>query len=232
MKVLLLNGSPNQHGCTHTALCEVAARSRKAASKRKFCGLAIRRFAAASAAAAAPRSGKRRCVFGDDLVNTALDKMRSCDGLVVGSPVHYAAAGGSITSFLDRMFYAGGSQMRAKVGAAVCSARRAGTTATLDQLSKYFTICGMPIAPSQYWPMVHGSTPEDVRQDEEGMQIMRMLGRNHGVYDPAPLRWRGKTGCFRPTWRSRKCAPTSSVDFPLLIRRMKRPKSCTFERCF
>ena len=104
--------------------------------------------------------------------------MRSCDGLVVGSPVHYAAAGGSITSFLDRMFYAGGSQMRAKVGAAVCSARRAGTTATLDQLSKYFTICGMPIAPSQYWPMVHGSTPEDVRQDEEGMQIMRMLGRN------------------------------------------------------
>ena len=140
MKVLLLNGSPNQHGCA--------------------------------------RSGKRRCVFGDDLVNAALDKMQICDGLVVGSPVHYAAAGGSITSFLDRMFYAGGSQMRAKVGAAVCSARRAGTTATLDQLSKYFTICGMPIAPSQYWPMVHGSTPEDVRQDEEGMQIMRMLGRN------------------------------------------------------
>lgn len=90
------------------------------------------------------------------------------------------------------MFYAGGSQMRAKVGAAVCSARRAGTTATLDQLSKYFTICGMPIAPSQYWPMVHGSTPEDVRQDEEGMQIMRMLGRNHGVYDPRLCAGAGK----------------------------------------
>ena len=104
--------------------------------------------------------------------------MQACDGLVVGSPVHYAAAGGSITSFLDRMFYAGGSQLRTKVGAAVCSARRAGTTSTLDQLSKYFTICGMPIAPSQYWPMVHGNTPEDVLKDEEGLQIMRMLGRN------------------------------------------------------
>ena len=124
------------------------------------------------------RRGRRRCVFEDDLVNAALDRMQACDGLVVGSPVHYAAAGGSITSFLDRMFYAGGSQLRTKVGAAVCSARRAGTTSTLDQLSKYFTICGMPIAPSQYWPMVHGNTPEDVLKDEEGLQIMRMLGRN------------------------------------------------------
>ena len=93
------------------------------------------------------------------------------------TPVHYASAGGNITSFLDRMFYAGGSQLRTKVGAAVVSARRAGTTSTLDQLNKYFTICGMPIAPSQYWCMVHGSTPEDVRKDEEGMQIMRMLAR-------------------------------------------------------
>ena len=124
------------------------------------------------------KNGRRRCVFEDDLVNAALDRMQACDGLVVGSPVHYAAAGGSITSFLDRMFYAGGSQLRTKVGAAVCSARRAGTTCTLDQLSKYFTICGMPIAPSQYWPMVHGNTPEDVLKDEEGLQIMRMLGRN------------------------------------------------------
>ena len=135
MKVLLLNGSPNEHGCTYTALCEVAR--------------------------ALEESG----------VET--------ETLWIGnSPVHYAAAGGSITSFLDRMFYAGGSQLRTKVGAAVCSARRAGTTSTLDQLSKYFTICGMPIAPSQYWPMVHGNTPEDVLKDEEGLQIMRMLGRN------------------------------------------------------
>lgn len=178
MKVLLLNGSPNQHGCTHTALCEVARAIEESGIETEILWIGNQAVRGCIGCGGCARSGKRRCVFGDDLVNTALDKMRSCDGLVVGSPVHYAAAGGSITSFLDRMFYAGGSQMRAKVGAAVCSARRAGTTATLDQLSKYFTICGIPIAPSQYWPMVHGSTPEDVRQDEEGMQIMRMLGRN------------------------------------------------------
>lgn len=178
MKVLLLNGSPNQHGCTYTALCEVARAIEESGIETEILWIGNQAVRGCIGCGGCARSGKHRCVFGDDLVNTALDKMRSCDGLVVGSPVHYAAAGGSITSFLDRMFYAGGSQMRAKVGAAVCSARRAGTTATLDQLSKYFTICGMPIAPSQYWPMVHGSTPEDVRQDEEGMQIMRMLGRN------------------------------------------------------
>ena len=163
MKVLLLNGSPNQHGCTHTALCEVARAIEEGGIETEILWIGNQAVRGCIGCGGCARSGKRRCVFGDDLVNTALDKMRSCDGLVVGSPVHYAAAGGSITSFLDRMFYAGGSQMRAKVGAAVCSARRAGTTATLDQLSKYFTIC---------------STPEDVRQDEEGMQIMRMLGRN------------------------------------------------------
>ena len=178
MKVLLLNGSPNQHGCTYTALCEVAHAIEESSIETEILWIGNQAVRGCIGCGGCARSGKRRCVFGDDLVNTALDKMRSCDGLVVGSPVHYAAAGGSITSFLDRMFYAGGSQMRAKVGAAVCSARRAGTPATLDQLSKYFIICGMPIAPSQYWPMVHGSTPEDVRQDEEGMQIMRMLGRN------------------------------------------------------
>ena len=170
MKVLLLNGSPNQHGCTHTALCEVARAIEESGIETEILWIGNQAVRGCIGCGGCARNGKRRCVFGDDLVNTALDKMQICDGLVVGSPVHYAAAGGSITSFLDRMFYAGGSQMRAKVGAAVCSARRAGTTATLDQLSKYFTICGMPI--------VHGSTPEDVRQDEEGMQIMRMLGRN------------------------------------------------------
>ena len=178
MKVLLINGSPHEKGCTYTALSLIAKELNDAGVDTEILHVGGKPVGGCIGCGGCARSGKRRCVFGDDLVNTALDKMRSCDGLVVGSPVHYAAAGGSITSFLDRMFYAGGSQMRAKVGAAVCSARRAGTTATLDQLSKYFTICGMPIAPSQYWPMVHGNTPEDVRQDEEGMQIMRMLGRN------------------------------------------------------
>ena len=156
------------------------------------------------------RSGRQRCVFRDDLVNTALERMEDCDGLVIGSPVHYASAGGSITSFMDRMFYAGGASMRGKVGAAVVSARRAGTTAALDQLHKYFFISGMPIAPSQYWPMVHGSTPAQVRQDEEGLQIMRMLGRNmaymirafalartQGILPPAPEAERKRTNFIR-----------------------------------
>ena len=156
------------------------------------------------------RSGKHRCVFGDDPVNAALDQMDGCDGLVIGSPVHYASAGGSITSFMDRFFYAGGATMRGKVGAAVVSARRAGTTAALDQLHKYFYISGMPIAPSQYWPMVHGSTPAQVEQDEEGLQIMRTLGRNmaymlrafdaaraSGILFPAPEPERKRTNFIR-----------------------------------
>lgn len=178
MKVLLLNGSPNEHGCTYTALCEVARALNESGVETETLWIGNRAVRGCIGCGGCAKSGRRRCVFEDDLVNAALDRMQACDGLVVGSPVHYAAAGGSITSFLDRMFYAGGSQLRTKVGAAVCSARRAGTTSTLDQLSKYFTICGMPIAPSQYWPMVHGNTPEDVLKDEEGLQIMRMLGRN------------------------------------------------------
>ena len=162
MKVLLLNGSPNEHGCTYTALCEVARALEESGVETETLWIGNRAV--------------RGCIGCGGCA--ALERMQACDGLVGGSPVHYAAAGGSITSFLDRMFYAGGSQLRTKVGAAVCSARRAGTTSTLDQLSKYFTICGMPIAPSQYWPMVHGNTPEDVLKDEEGLQIMRMLGRN------------------------------------------------------
>ena len=110
---------------------------------------------------------------------TALSEVaRALEGEGIETEIlHYASAGGSITSFMDRMFYAGGKRMRGKVGAVVASARRAGTTATIDQLSKYFSISGMPVAPSQYWPMVHGNTAEEVLKDEEGLQIMRMLGR-------------------------------------------------------
>ena len=119
-----------------------------------------------------------RCIYEDDMVNQAVEKMKESDGLVVGSPVHYASASGAITSFLDRFFYSGGRYAVHKPGAAVASARRAGTTAALDQLNKYFMISQMPVVSSQYWNMVHGSCPEDVRKDEEGLQIMRVLGRN------------------------------------------------------
>ena len=117
-----------------------------------------------------------RCVRGG-LVNDAIGAMETADALVLASPVHYAGISGAMSAFCDRLFYASDGWAN-KPCACVVSARRAGTTSTLDQLSKYFTICGMPIAPSQYWPMVHGNTPEDVLKDEEGLQIMRMLGRN------------------------------------------------------
>ena len=178
MKVLLINGSPHEQGCTYTALSEVASVLNAEGVDTEILQAGTSPVRGCTGCGNCFRTRSRRCVFADDLVNVALDKMKECDGLVVGSPVHYASAGGSITALLDRMFYAGSKDMRGKVGAAVVSARRAGTTAALDQLNKYFYISGMPIAPSQYWPMVHGNTPDQVRQDEEGMQIMRTLGRN------------------------------------------------------
>lgn len=124
------------------------------------------------------RDGK--CVFGDDIVNELIENMRGCDALIVGSPVYYASPNGSLLSALDRAFFAGGESFRHKPAASVVSARRAGTTASLDVLNKYFYLHEMPIVTSQYWCMVHGFTPEDVKKDLEGLQIMRTLGRNMG----------------------------------------------------
>lgn len=122
--------------------------------------------------------GKKGKCFQDDGVNEFVEKAKDADGFVFGSPVHYAAASGAITAFLDRCFYSAKDAFVFKPGAAVVCARRAGTTATLDQLNKYFTISQMPIVSSQYWNNVHGNTPEEARKDLEGMQIMRTLGRN------------------------------------------------------
>ena len=120
-------------------------------------------------------SGK--CVF-DDLDNEVAPKFAACDGIVIGSPVYFASANGTLSSFADRLFYSELSDKRMKVGAAVVSARRGGCSATFDQINKYFTISGMPVAASQYWNSVHGYTAEDVRNDQEGMQTMRTLGHN------------------------------------------------------
>ena len=119
-----------------------------------------------------------KCVFDKDLVNEVAVKFKDADGLVVGSPVYYAGANGTLTSFLDRLFFSASYDKRFKVGAAVVSARRMGTTATLDQLNKYFLHGEMPVAASRYWNAVHGNTPEEVMKDEEGLQTMRVLGRN------------------------------------------------------
>lgn len=175
MKVLLLNGSPHEKGCTFTALSEVAGALERSGLETEILWLGKGETIGCRGCGACAKLGK--CVF-DDVVNAAADKAKECDGLVVGSPVHYASASGQITCALDRLFYSAGKHLRFKPAAAVVSARRAGTTAAIDQLNKYFTISQMPVVSSRYWPMVHGNTPDEVRQDLEGMAVMRQLGRN------------------------------------------------------
>lgn len=176
MKVLMINGSPNREGCTFTALKEVEKELVKCKIETEI--LHIGKQAVRGCIGCGGCAGKGACIFGEDSVNEAISKMRESDGLIIGSPVYYAAANGSLSSFLDRMFYAGGSFFERKPGAAVVSARRAGTTAALDELNKYFTISQMPLVSSQYWNMVHGNTPEQVMNDLEGLQVMRTLGKN------------------------------------------------------
>lgn len=199
MKILLINGSPHQHGCTYRALSEMENILHEEGLETEIIQLGTAPVRGCAGCGACAKMKCNRCAFDDDMVNRVLEKCESADGFVFGSPVHYASAGGSITSLMDRMFYCGSRVMRTKPACAIVSARRAGTTAAIDQLNKYFTISGMPIAPSQYWPMVHGNTPEQVEQDEEGLQIMRQLARNlawmvksfalakeHGIEPPAP----------------------------------------------
>lgn len=175
MKVLLINGSPHAEGCTYTALREVAVTLEKEGVETEIVHIGNQAIRGCVACAQCKKTGK--CVI-DDMVNEVAPKFETCDGLVIGSPVYYASANGTLISFLDRLFCSTSFDKTMKVGAAVASARRAGTTVTFDELNKYFTISGMPVVPSQYWNMVHGSCPEDVRKDEEGLQTMRTLGRN------------------------------------------------------
>lgn len=175
MKVLLINGSPHQSGCTYTALSEVARALDAEGVRTEILQIGPKPVQGCIACHRCAETG--RCAF-DDIANAALDKMEQSDALVVGSPVYYAAPNGALISLLNRMFYAGGSRFAHKPGAAVVSARRAGTTSALNVLNEYFTISQMPVVSSQYWNMVHGNTPDEVRRDLEGMQIMRTLGRN------------------------------------------------------
>ena len=176
MKVLLINGSPKAKGCTYTALNEVAKELESNGIETEIFHVGTKPIRGCMACNGCSNTNGL-CVFNDDTVNIALEKAKDVDGFVFGSPVHYAAASGQITSFLDRFFYAGNS-FQYKPGAAIVSCRRGGSTAAFEQLNKYFTISNMPIVSSQYWNMVHGNTPEEVEQDLEGMQTMRVLGRN------------------------------------------------------
>ena len=175
MKVLLVNGSPNKAGCTYTALSEVARALNAEGIETEIFHIGNTPISGCKACRACKKTGK--CII-DDLVNEFAKKAKEADGFIFGSPVYYAAANGSLVSFMDRLFFSAGKTMRLKPAAAVASARRAGTTATLDIINKYFTICEMPIVSSRYWNMVHGSTPDDVLKDEEGLWTMRTLGRN------------------------------------------------------
>lgn len=176
MKVLLINGSPKARGCTYTALTEVATALEKEGIETEIFHVGTKPIRGCMACGGCSTNNDM-CVFSDDTVNIALEKAKDANGFIFGSPVHYAGASGQITSFLDRFFYAGNG-FQYKPGAAIVSCRRGGSTAAFEQLNKYFTISNMPIVSSQYWNMVHGNTPEEVKQDLEGMQTMRTLGKN------------------------------------------------------
>lgn len=175
MKVILVNGSPKAKGCTYTALREVADTLEKNGIETEIFQVGASPVAGCIGCGACLGNGK---CFVEDGVNAFVEKAKMADGFVFGSPVHYAAASGAVTSFLDRAFYGKGAVFAGKPGAAVVSCRRGGASAAFDQLNKYFTICNMPIVSSQYWNQVHGNTPEEVRQDAEGLQTMRTLGNN------------------------------------------------------
>lgn len=177
MKVLLINGSPKANGCTYTALSEIANELEKENIETEIFHIGNKPIRGCIGCGGCYTTNK--CLFNDDVVNDGIEKVKKADGIILGSPVHYAAASGAITSFLDRLFYAyGGKFLAHKPGAAIVSCRRGGSTAAFEQLNKYFTISNMPIVSSQYWNMVHGNTPEEVKQDLEGMQTMRVLGQN------------------------------------------------------
>lgn len=179
MKVILVNGSPHPKGCTYTALSVVAKALNESAVNTEFFHVGTKPLAGCIDCRKCVKLG--RCAF-DDKVNEFVEIVEAFDGFVFGSPVHYAAASGAMTSFMDRVFFSsylsGRLLFRLKPGAVVVSARRAGTTAALDQLLKYLAWAEMPVVSSRYWNMVHGNTPEEVKQDLEGMQVMRALGRN------------------------------------------------------
>ena len=178
MKVLLVNGSPHEEGCTYTALSEVSAQLEKNGIGSEMLWLGTEPLRSCLGCGGCYKSGKARCVFGGDAVEKALELMEGCDGIVVGSPVHYAGPSGQITSFLGRLFYSGSSLLQGKPAASVVSCRRGGATSAYESLNKFFEMSNMPVVTSQYWNQVHGSCPEDVKKDLEGLQTMRTLADN------------------------------------------------------
>ncbi len=177
-KVLLVNGSANQKGCTYTALKEIEDELNKLGIETEIFQIGNVAIRDCTGCQWCGREQSGTCVYNDDCVNELIEKAKNSDGFIFGTPVYYAHPSGRIQSVLDRAFYAGSKYFAYKPGAAIASARRAGTTASIEVLNKYFTIANMPVVSSCYWNMVHGNTPEEVKQDLEGLQIMRGIGNN------------------------------------------------------
>lgn len=175
MKVILVNGSPHEKGCTYTALKEIEKSLNKNGIETEIFQLGAKPIAGCIGCGSCIKTGK---CFLDDKVNEFLEKVPNTDGFIFGSPVHFAACSGMLSSFMDRVFYGRRKLFSNKPASAIVSCRRGGATTTLDEINKYFGISNMLIVSSQYWNMVHGSKPEDVVKDEEGMQTMRTLGNN------------------------------------------------------
>jgi multimeric flavodoxin WrbA len=176
MNVLLINGSPHKSGCTFTALSEIARELEKQRIETRIFHIGTKAIRGCVACGQCKETGY--CAYSEDLVNKCIDWMKTADGVIVGSPVYYASPNGALLALLDRAFFAGSDAFAYKPAAAIVSCRRGGAASAFDTLNKYFTISNMPVVSSLYWNEVHGQTPEEVRQDLEGLQVMRTLGRN------------------------------------------------------
>ena len=176
MTVLLVNGSPRPNGCTFTALTEVAGSLNKNGIMTEMFYIGNKPIQGCIACRSCRETGK--CAFGDELYVGLSEKMAAADGIIIGSPVYFSGPNGALCALLDRVFYTSGGKFAHKPAACVVSCRRGGASATFDRLNKYFTISQMPVVSSQYWNAVHGNSPEDVKRDLEGLQIMRTLGNN------------------------------------------------------
>jgi len=179
MKVILVNGSPRPKGCTFTGLSIIKEQLAESGVDSEIFQVGNKPVIGCTACNTCKQEGKSgRCVYNDDMVNIIAKEMEKADGLIIGSAVHFASATGAITSFLDRLFYCSLGMFKLKFGACIVSCRRGGSTATFDQLNKYFTISQMPVVSSCYWNGIHGHTPQDVYADEEGVRIMKILANN------------------------------------------------------
>ena len=176
MSVLMINGSPHPKGCTFTALATVAAQLEKHGIQSEIIQIGTKPIGGCIACGKCGETGY--CVFKDDGVNAAIDKLKAAEGLVVGSPVYYAGPNGALCAFLDRLFFMKSGPYAYKPAACVVNCRRGGASAAFDRLNKYFTMSNMPVVPSQYWNSVHGAAPGEAAADAEGLQTMRTLADN------------------------------------------------------